>query len=98
MSSIPSITVPVRLLMDHGVDVNLCSLYFGQTMLHAATISDDTDMVSDLLKLGADPNIRSSLHETPLEMAKKYPSFANHKRIVELLLEHGATDDTSPSG
>lgn len=92
--STPMFTVPVQLLLDHGVDVNTLDPNWSSTMLHAATVCDDVALVQTLLERGANPNIRNiSRSETPLELARCFPGHANHQRIVELLLAHGAKDD-----
>lgn len=91
--STPLFTVPVRLLLEHNVDVNTIDSTYGSTMLHAATVCDDVELVQLLLERGANPNVVSrSRRETPLQLARAFPSHTNHHQIVELLLKHGAID------
>jgi ankyrin repeat protein len=80
----------VRLLLDHGADVNARSRNTMNNMpLHAALPNGAQAIVELLLAAGADVNARQeggwvALHEAAL---------IGHVGIVELLLDHRATPD-----
>lgn len=61
----------VRLLMEHGADINYRS-HFGVTPLHFAMIEkDQPEFVQELLALGANTNARTNNGSTPLDYAVK---------------------------
>ncbi|MCJ1394596.1 hypothetical protein MMC18_007476 [Xylographa bjoerkii] len=79
-------------LLDLGMDVNELSHieypegrgrgYF--TPLHAAVVFDFTEAVVLLIERGADPEIRNTLGETPLDNAIKY----GNRDTIEALRKH----------
>ena len=75
----------VRLLVDHGADVNAldCS---HSTPLHLASLQGVLDAVQILIKHGADVNARNETNLTPLHGA----SLLGDVQIVQLLIDHGA--------
>ena len=79
----------LELLLEHGADPNLSDDQGATALLLGA---GSLEKVRLLLAAGADPNARSNLGNTPLIAAAAYPQ---SKRVVELLLEHGAEADTS---
>ncbi|OXB77463.1 UNVERIFIED_CONTAM: hypothetical protein H355_005172 [Colinus virginianus] len=60
--------------------------YRGETLLHIASIKGDLAAVEELLKNGADPNIKDNAGWTPLHEACNH----GHQEVVELLLQHRA--------
>ncbi|XP_015723478.1 BRCA1-associated RING domain protein 1 isoform X1 [Coturnix japonica] len=60
--------------------------YKGETLLHLASIKGDLAAVEELLKNGADPNIKDNAGWTPLHEACNH----GHQEVVELLLQHKA--------
>jgi hypothetical protein len=56
------------------------------TELYDAAYEGDAERVRELLKKGANPNVRDEYGETPLHIAAR----DGHVDVVELLLEHGA--------
>ncbi|KAI1060753.1 hypothetical protein LB506_007085 [Fusarium annulatum] len=80
-----------QLLIQHGVDINAVSHYFG-TALHAATREGQEEMVSLLLQSGADSNVLHHYEDYPLSIA----SADGHKHIVQLLLENNADVNLKP--
>jgi len=54
--------------------------------LHSAASAGDAERVRELLKKGADPNVRDEYGNTPLHVA----AYEGHVDVVRLLLEHGA--------
>ncbi|GBG27421.1 ABC transporter B family member 11 [Hondaea fermentalgiana] len=75
-----------RLLVDHGVDVDIRGLN-GQTPLHTATHNDNLDIIRYLLDAGADVNARTTYNgSTPLQWA----TAADNKRVVKVLVRAGA--------
>uniref|UniRef100_A0A8C0BEV2 BRCA1 associated RING domain 1 n=1 Tax=Buteo japonicus TaxID=224669 RepID=A0A8C0BEV2_9AVES len=79
--------------------------YKGETLLHVASIKGDLAAVQQLLKNGADPNVKDNAGWTPLVSALvNTTGYQNdsplhdaakngHVSIVELLLLHGASRD-----
>ncbi|KAE8580531.1 hypothetical protein XENTR_v10024452 [Xenopus tropicalis] len=63
----------------------------GETMLHLASIKGDIQGVEDLLKSGANPNVKDNAGWTPLHEACNL----GHTVIVELLLQHHALVNTT---
>ena len=77
----------VKLLVYHGVDVDVKGPYLGKTALHRATIGGYKDVVELLLAEGADVSAKSQVHlATPLH----YAAEKGHKEIAELLIAKGA--------
>uniref|UniRef100_A0A669QFR0 BRCA1 associated RING domain 1 n=2 Tax=Phasianus colchicus TaxID=9054 RepID=A0A669QFR0_PHACC len=60
--------------------------YKGETLLHIASIKGDLAAVEELLKNGADPNVKDNAGWTPLHEACNH----GHREVVELLLQHKA--------
>ena len=75
----------VRLLIEHGANVNARGKYY-DTPLHIASYSGDADTVRLLIKHGAEVNSEDRWHCTPLHLAL----LSGRAEIVQLLVEHGA--------
>ncbi|NWH55096.1 BARD1 protein, partial [Fregata magnificens] len=65
--------------------------YKGETLLHVASIKGDLAAVEQLLKNGADPNVKDNAGWTPLHEACSH----GHKEVVELLLQYKALVNTT---
>ncbi|NXD80955.1 BARD1 protein, partial [Halcyon senegalensis] len=65
--------------------------YKGETLLHVASIKGDLAAVEELLKNGADPNVKDNAGWTPLHEACNH----GHTEVVELLLQHKALVNTT---
>ncbi|NXU11815.1 BARD1 protein, partial [Pardalotus punctatus] len=65
--------------------------YKGETWLHVASIKGDLAAVEQLLKNGADPNVKDNAGWTPLHEACNH----GHREVVELLLQHRALVNTT---
>ncbi|NWV72662.1 BARD1 protein, partial [Dasyornis broadbenti] len=65
--------------------------YKGETLLHVASIKGDLAAVEQLLKNGADPNVKDNAGWTPLHEACNH----GHRKVVELLLQHRALVNTT---
>ncbi|NWH77433.1 BARD1 protein, partial [Piaya cayana] len=63
----------------------------GETLLHIASIKGDLAAVEELLKNGADPNVKDHAGWTPLHEACNH----GHKEVVELLLQYKALVNTT---
>src|SRR5262245_22224959 len=74
----------VKLLLDHGADVNVASPSGATALIRAA---GDFDKVELLLARGAKVNSKSNLGRTPLLIAAAFPG---NERTVRLLLARGA--------
>ncbi|XP_050843578.1 BRCA1-associated RING domain protein 1 [Serinus canaria] len=74
-----------------GVNTIARRNYKGETLLHVASIKGDLAAVEQLLKNGADPNVKDNAGWTPLHEACNH----GHREVVELLLQHGALVNTT---
>ncbi|NXA05448.1 BARD1 protein, partial [Sapayoa aenigma] len=63
----------------------------GETLLHVASIKGDLEAVEELLKNGADPNVKDNAGWTPLHEACNH----GHRAVAELLLRHRALVNTT---
>ena len=61
----------VRLLLEAGATVNLRD-YQGDTALHKAVRSGNSDAIPILLQFGADPDLRNKDGKTPLDLDDGY--------------------------
>lgn len=59
----------VKLLAQHGVAINARDDK-GRSALHVAAAAGNLGMVKELVELGADPRVRTTLGSTPLDLAK----------------------------
>ncbi|WP_257296389.1 ankyrin repeat domain-containing protein, partial [Endozoicomonas sp. YOMI1] len=80
----------LKCLLDHGVDINARSNFFGRTPLGNAIISGELPVVNTLLSEGADPNISDIQGSTALD----YAVSKGNTDMVDDLLAHGANPDT----
>lgn len=82
----------LKLLQEHGADINQRSTLNSYTPLHTAVLINEVAMLHELLELGADPTLVSEENETPLELARRLLSSGKlevNPRILESL-EHAA--------
>jgi ankyrin repeat protein len=76
----------VRVLLEHGADVNVRGRHGYTPLIHAA-LKNDAEIVRILVEAGADVNVRADSGETPLLLSlRRY----NSVELVSLLLVHGA--------
>ena len=75
----------VRLLLEHGADINVQN-NGGRTPLHTASWNGALEVVRVLLEHGADVEVKSEYGWTALQEAAD----EGHDEVVELLREHGA--------
>lgn len=80
----------VKLLIDHGADVNHPTLT-NSTPLRAACFDGRLDIVKHLIEHNADPKISNKYNNTCLMIS----SYKGHKEVVRYLLEKGANPDCS---
>ena len=79
----------VKLLLEYNVDVN--HIANGATALYMACKNNAIHIATDLLKSGADPNIKTMNGWSPLMLS----SIKNYADIVDTLLYHGADPNLS---
>ena len=86
----------LRLFISKGADPNVQRRSGGgETLLHFGNYSyenverktDSLDMISTLIELGADPNGRNNIGQTPLHT---HSSFIQSEEIVRFLIDNGA--------
>jgi hypothetical protein len=77
--------VIVKMLIDHGADVNARIGWHGH-VLQAASWRGDASLVQSLLDVGADVNARGGHYGNALQAA----SWAGHKSTIDLLIQAGA--------
>eukprot|EP00252_Welwitschia_mirabilis_P017854 TRINITY_DN3975_c0_g1_i1.p1 TRINITY_DN3975_c0_g1~~TRINITY_DN3975_c0_g1_i1.p1 ORF type:complete len:1637 (-),score=359.35 TRINITY_DN3975_c0_g1_i1:440-5350(-) len=76
----------VKILLSAGADAKAHDSDQGQTVLHAAAMANDTELVKIILDAGVDIDIRNHHNRTPLHVALDRGS----KSCVGVLLEKGA--------
>ena len=79
----------LRRLVDGGASLELNSAPFGEAALHMAAGYGDSAMVSELITLGADVNVRRADGNTPLHEAC-VARMGDPERVVRILLAAGA--------
>jgi ankyrin repeat protein len=75
----------VDLLLDHGLNVNVCDQN-GMTVLMKAVQADDRGIVAHLLDKGADPNAQQDDGQTALMLCVNF----QQPPCLQSLLDHGA--------
>ena len=73
----------IRLLVDHGADINAQS-DSGNTALHDAAAYMTHEIIEYLVKSGADPSVKNLDGKCPLDISKM-PQYARSNKIQELL-------------
>ncbi len=85
----------VKLLMQHGADVNAWDEGHNETPILSACYPDvGIEVPRLLLEAGADPNVRRSDGESPLRLSVQQKDLAR----AELLLKHGAAETIDDYG
>ena len=79
----------VKLLLEHGADVNTQGGWYGPA-LHAASACNNEEIIRILLDHGADVNTQGGVYGTALQAA----ALRGYEEIVWILLEHGADVNT----
>lgn len=82
----------VKLLLEHGADVNLTMTYYGWTALTYAVNNGHLETVKILLNYHADVNAKAHRGKTALLLAAD----RGYLEIVEVLLKHGADAGAVP--
>ena len=78
----------IKILIDHGADVNYRSEYDGYTCLHWASRKGDLEIVKTLLNNGANLNVLNNKKESLLDVAKAN----NHEDVCDYLKKVMATE------
>ncbi|MGB3694723.1 MAG: ankyrin repeat domain-containing protein [Spirulinaceae cyanobacterium] len=84
----------VQLLIQAGADVNAWNLDHDSNPLLMAMWSGHEDIVSLLLKAGANPNIKDNEGNSPLRLSVEEENI----EMVKLLLSHGAKETIDETG
>ena len=79
------------LLLGHGADIN-AQENDGKTALHRATETSDAEFVRLLVEHNADVHIKDKKGNTALSLATKYGLTASSEKMIQLLRDHGATE------
>jgi ankyrin repeat protein len=85
----------VRLLVNHGADVNV-RLREEWTLLHSVAHLLQKDLAMVLLRAGCDPNAVAAAGHTAL--TKVLLAFNPKKDLIKMLLEHGADPEAKHGG
>lgn len=84
----------VKLMLEHGADVNVTSEFNHTALMNAAcAYADNVEVVRMLIDAGADVNAQDVFGDSALGEAVK----CGHTDIVRLLLEHGAVVNSRTS-
>ena len=75
-----------ELLIEHGADINAVDEEYNSTPLGIASRWGNSEMVTFLLKSGANPNAAGAKWATPLAWSR----LKRHEEIENKLLSHGA--------
>ena len=75
----------IKVFKMTGNDINR-RLENNRTYLHNAVLQDNKNLITELIRNGAEVNIPDTNGETPLHYAAKY----FNKDIVKILIENGA--------
>lgn len=86
-------TEAVRLLIEHGADVNAWNVGNSLTPLIRAVFHEDVQAIRLLLEAGASPNVVSAEGDSPLRLAVEQDSL----EIAALCLEYGARESMDES-
>ncbi|XP_015490292.1 BRCA1-associated RING domain protein 1 [Parus major] len=89
-SQVPALLSPAVLKSPGGNTIARRN-HKGETLLHVASIKGDLAAVEQLLKNGADPNVKDNAGWTPLHEACNH----GHSEVVQLLLQHRALVNTT---
>ncbi|WP_180230073.1 ankyrin repeat domain-containing protein [Bacillus sp. AFS073361] len=73
----------IELAINNGLDINSKIGIAGETLLHCYVMENDLESVKELIKLGADVNIKSNSGVSPLSTAM---TKGNNEMYVELVL------------
>jgi ankyrin repeat protein len=84
VSGFPGSIDAVRLLLEHGVDVDVRTNQ-GESALHGASAIGDLEKVRVLLEHGANVEVGAVLGQTPYQLALQ----AGHHEVAKLLSEYG---------
>jgi ankyrin repeat protein len=85
----------VRMLLDHGADVNVQSDGYGSSPLMLAAVQGQTETVAALLEKGADTSLTNHAGQTALITAAR----EGYIEIVQALLAAGAdVNEKTPAG
>ena len=84
----------VQELVDQGADLNAPGSRFGGTSLHGATLREHTEVMTILLRAGADPNKADFNGVHPLHTA----AGRGFNEGIKILLAHGANYNVKDSG
>ena len=79
----------VSLLLDAGADPDIVDRKSGEVPLTLAAARNNADLVGRLLAKGANPNVPNKQYETALIKAVSN----DNRRMVSMLMEHGADPD-----
>lgn len=71
----------MKILIDHGADVNGWSKHHG-TPLHCAVHFNRKEQLKYLLEHGADPNFGGKFKQSPAEMAKASGKLDLYKNLI----------------
>ncbi|KAI2603684.1 ankyrin repeat-containing domain protein [Hypoxylon sp. NC1633] len=84
-ASLAGLFYSVRMLLDHGADVNAQGGDYGNA-LQAASVQGHGKVVQILLDYGADIHAQGGYYGTALQAA----SSQGHEKVIKMLLNHGA--------
>ncbi len=94
----------LKLLVEHGADVNVRDSFLGNTPLQEAMVANDFDKIRYLFAHGADVNVHNRLGFTPgrtlkrrIDEARKASARESYEKLRDELIAHGMQWPPTPA-
>ena len=92
ISAVEGNSVLARLFLESGADISVKDMNYKRTALHFAALYGQFDIVDELVKKGADVDVKDAAGRTALDYACRY----GHEKVAKLLKSAGAEGEIDP--